>query len=886
MASSRRSYRREDARPRLNPLKLLLVVLVFAVLLGGIGLGVLILVPELASSLPGQVGLTLHALATAGRDRLEALISDTGPLGGIRRSVEPYLSKVGLNLQTLLLGLGLIVLMLICIRVLSVTSRPDAGEEEVFPTTPRGAAVRGGLAELRGGAEAETAAGQPYWPYNRRPVDLGSGYRDTQEASAAGRAPEEFALREAWAEEAGAFTGSATGDAWPLLGPGSGPGPENEGLADGDQDDLSQPLVSASSLSQEELAPSEVSEGSLDDIDRQYATGTSFPGPAPYDRTAAAAAGEPEFAPQPGRSFPADEYLDDMPAPSFPPIMRAPLERPLPGPRAVPGPLPVPGVQPREGWGEVRPGLGAGLKKFILPGLVLALVGAGGAYGARMPATARFLTGGPYGPYLLGSAAGVISMALSVWFMNGPMKSSPKRLAAAGAGPGGPSRARWNSDGPGTAQGRWGGLAEGAGGGGLGGMAIGGAPLAGPSLRVISGAPIPARAALEGGLEAPDALDWSDLPRPSVFLPGTQAATIVGLDIGTAWTKVVQVGVSRGGIEIMNLGLCPTPEGALSEGGIADPITLGEAIKDLLSGRNIIQKNVVSALGGQGVIIRHVQFPVMSPDELREVLRWEAEHHIPIPPADAVVDFTVMPGQADARGNQQMRVMLVGAQKRVVEAQVEALRQAKLVPRGIDAEALACYRVVRAAGHFVDDPLRYAQAIIDLGHSSTKVGIYLKGALEMSRTLGVGGRTFTTVLAQRLQVPEVEAETLKRQYGVHPEGGRVVQSLTPTLQDLMFEIRRSFHFFASRHFGQSVRHVYLIGGGARMPGIAAALSRYLNAALGERAPEGAGTRVQIIDPLSAVALSPRLSREANLVGPEFVTALGLALTDEEAPHES
>jgi len=83
-----------------------------------------------------------------------------------------------------------------------------------------------------------------------------------------------------------------------------------------------------------------------------------------------------------------------------------------------------------------------------------------------------------------------------------------------------------------------------------------------------------------------------------------------------------------------------------------------------------------------------------------------------------------------------------------------------------------------------------------------------------------------------------------------------------------------------------VRHVYLIGGGARMPGIAAALSRHLNAALGERVPEGADTRVQIVDPLSAVALSPRLSREASLVGPEFVTALGLALTDEEVPHES
>lgn len=808
--STRRSYPQQQPKTkRRSPFKLLLIFLILVVLASAIVLGVMVLSPDLTSLVPGSAGERLHGFATAARDRFEALLSDEGPLGGVRRVVEPYLSRVHLSLSTVLLGLGLILLAILCVRILAVTSKSPSGEaEEVF-----------GPEAVVPGEPVGPSPG-PYWPYERRP-GRGSGPGAGDGATAAGMPSSSMVT---------------TGDAWPMIRAGgsdlsheirgsAAPSPELETLAGSDEGYppplSSQPLSTGSGglispLGSDELMPGE-----------------------------AAAATETQFATIPPAE-PVQDYLADMPVPAYVTraVSRAPEEPLALGPRPDTAPA-------AEVWVESRPRFGLGLKKFVWPGLFLFIFGAGGAYGFQTP-VAAFITGGPYGIYLLGTAVGLISMIVSMWFMNGPMRASVKKAPGVGMSPAGRLS---------------------------GGMGTG--------FRPVAPAPIPARAALKGGLEAPDAADWGKFPKPSVFLPGTQAATSVGVDIGTAWTKVVQIGVSRHGPEILNLGLVSTPEGVLGEGDISDPDLLGETIKDLLSSRNITQRQVTTALGGQGVIIRHVQFPVMSPDELREVLRWEAEHHIPIPPAEAVVDFTVMPGQVDAdeRGNRQMRVMLVGAQKRVVEAQVQALRRAKLYPKGVDAEALACYRVIRFAGHFEEDPLRYAQAVIDLGHSSTKLGIYLRGALEMSRTLGVGGRTFTSILAERLRVPEVEAETLKRQYGVHPDGGRVLQTLVPTLQDLMFEIRRSFEFFASRHFGQSVRYVYLVGGGARMPGIAGALARYLNPLLGERVPEGAETRVEVIDPLAAMALSPRLGAQANLVGPEFVTALGLALSEEETTSE-
>ncbi|MCL6580787.1 MAG: type IV pilus assembly protein PilM [Firmicutes bacterium] len=930
----------------------------FTALLIGLALGLLAVAPDLTTLIPGPAGERLGRIAQAERLILDRLVVDGGPLGGLRVVLEPYLSRVGVDLQTLVVAALLVVFASLCVGALLVVSRVGPEPEEVA------------------GEETPSAG----WPYaelpGSQPVPFGAA--EAGVFGGAGPVPEAGGVGLGGPGGPGVpgplgeveLQAATTGDAWPLLGaagrlssarPGGsaaalptppgpagvgmeGPGhpaPSSEALAELRR--LSVPSVPFESSPLRRLsvpAGAQVvagEDGTAAGGFQAAATALSRPVSTPPHGLGEGVAGVPAagHAALPAGSFGGGEdYLEDMPPPPYarpstppasPGAAPAPLPtmpaaggpypsrpypqapeplRPMPGASSAAGPsvgvgqaaippLPPlaapapeaapPGLgsfpplsgrrQPQEAWVEVRPGLGTGLRRFIVPGLALATLGAGGAYWLTTP-LATFITAGPYGDYLLASMGVVVSMATALWFSSGPM---------------GPKARRVPVDVPAAQRGTFGGgVPDEAPAGPYGSRAFG-EPRSAATPRRVAPAPIPARAALEGGLEAPDAVDWSRLPKPSVFLPGTQAATTVGIDIGSAWIKVAQVRVGNRGLELFNLALIPTPEGSVSEAGISDPVTLGEVLRDLLAGRNIVQRQVTTALGGQGVIIRHVQFPQMSEAELREVLRWEAEHHIPIPPGDAVVDFTLMPGQGelDERGARQMRVMLVGTQKKVVEAHVQALKRAKLLPKGIDHELLAAFRVVQQAGRFVEDPSRYAQAVVDFGHTSTKLGIFLKGALEMSRTLGIGGRTFTSLLCDRLQVPEVEAETLKRQYGVHPQGGRVSQALLPGLQDLMFEIRRSFDFFSSRHFGQSVRYVYLVGGGARMPGLAYTLARYLNQALDERVPEGAECRVETIDPLSAVPLSPRLQECAGHIGPEFITALGLALAEEEggAPVE-
>lgn len=891
--SPSRSYRGSGLPQRRRPLRLLVAFLVIVVLVDGLALGALVVRPDLASLIPGAAGEQLRSVADRGRRFAERLLSEDGPLGGIRRFAEPYLRPVGLNLSTVLLGIALLLLAAICIRILAVTSRPTGEEEETFVRAARGTA-------------AEEQARSPYWPYDRRPSRTGTrplAGVPPLDAPSRQFAPERLTVGPPMApppsdqlqglpagRDRVLFPAMATGDTGRAV-------EVSDQLAAGSDEathDLLRPAAQVAPAPQENTISPEP----------PLALATSMP--VSGDQGGVVAAPEPalytgpEASPMPGmaapgevvaavdresgqstvespgrqeRAYPPPEYPEAVPAEGYqsgrpvgeylanmpaPPYLRTPTGGPAPVQRAT-DVRSAPEPRSAEVWIESRPGLGGGLRKFAVPGFLLLALGAGGAYGLQTP-VASAIASSPYFTYILGGAAGLVSTLAAVWFAVGPMRPVVRRMQVnLSSEPGwGQSRDRSTMPVPGGA------AREVA--------AAGTSPV------------VPARAELEAGLEPPDAADWRAVPKPSVFIPWSQTATAVGLDIGSAWIKLAQVSFGRRGLEIVNVGLCPTPEGVVTEGGVSDAGVLGEAIKSLVADRNILQRQVTAALGGQGVIIRHVEFPQMGEDELREVIRWEAEHHIPIPPTEAVVDFTIMPGQggSDERNARQMRVMLVGAQRKIVEAYVDALKVAKLVPLGIDLEALAAYRVIQASGRLNQDPVRYAEAVVDLGHSSTKLSVYLRGALEMSRTLGAGGLAFTRVLAEGLQVSQVEAEALKRQYGLRAEGGRVLQVLAPTLQDLLFEIRRSFEFFASRHFGQTVRHVYLVGGGARMPGIAEAFGRYLNPSLDERIPEGADAKVEVIDPLSAASLVSKLDGHSSLIGPEFVTSLGLALGEESS----
>jgi len=85
------------------------------------------------------------------------------------------------------------------------------------------------------------------------------------------------------------------------------------------------------------------------------------------------------------------------------------------------------------------------------------------------------------------------------------------------------------------------------------------------------------------------------------------------------------------------------------------------------------QRSVVTAVGGRDVIVKKIQMDRMKEGDAREVIRWEAEQHVPFDMANVELDFQIL--DPDAEGL-QMNVLLVAAKRELVDSRTSLLGEA------------------------------------------------------------------------------------------------------------------------------------------------------------------------------------------------------------------
>src|SRR6266566_4162799 len=143
--------------------------------------------------------------------------------------------------------------------------------------------------------------------------------------------------------------------------------------------------------------------------------------------------------------------------------------------------------------------------------------------------------------------------------------------------------------------------------------------------------------------------------------------TSVGLDIGSGIIKLVVIDHSGSEAELVKVATTEVATDAIVEGEVMDPGIVAEAIRGLFSTAGVKQKAVVTAVGGRDVIVKKIQMDRMKEGDAREVIRWEAEQHVPFDMANVELDFQIL--DPDAEGL-QMNVLLVAAKRELVENRV------------------------------------------------------------------------------------------------------------------------------------------------------------------------------------------------------------------------
>ncbi len=361
--------------------------------------------------------------------------------------------------------------------------------------------------------------------------------------------------------------------------------------------------------------------------------------------------------------------------------------------------------------------------------------------------------------------------------------------------------------------------------------------------------------------------------------------TLVGLDIGSAYLKAVQVEAQKDGFRITRAAQRATPAGAVREGIVLDRDAVAGELRQMLKAANISATGAVTAVAGPTVVVRQIKMPKMTEAALRRSVKFEASKYISSSLDDCSLAFEIL-GAVENEPN-QMDVMLVAAPREMVESRIDVVERAGLEAVAMDMEAFALLRslVDGNQSRYDDNGLR---ALVDVGASHTEVTILSGAKFALTRSVPIAGDHFTETLKNNLRVDGLEAARLKTEVDLNVlvQGGdnpttqqeaqvmEAVRAVQGTLDELLREVRRSIHFYQSQ-LGegvepQSLVEIILSGGTSKIRGMDA----YVTARLAT--PARVGDPLDVGSPFIAGSESAQWLAEQ---APQLGIALGLAVKE-------
>ncbi|MEX0756181.1 MAG: type IV pilus assembly protein PilM [Actinomycetota bacterium] len=344
--------------------------------------------------------------------------------------------------------------------------------------------------------------------------------------------------------------------------------------------------------------------------------------------------------------------------------------------------------------------------------------------------------------------------------------------------------------------------------------------------------------------------------------------TRIGLDIGSTSVRAVELGGGNPP-SLVRAAQVALPVGAVENGEVRNPEIVGEALKELWSRGGFKGRQVVLGVGNQRVVVREVALPWLPEKELRESLGFQVQEFIPMPVDEAVLDFDVL-GEFEQEDRKMLRILLVAAQKGMIEALVDAVDRAKLVPIGLDLIPFALVRSIGSAEAGMELETPGDEAVIDVGSDVTNICVHADGITRFVRILPSGGKDVTSTIARDLGLEDDVAERVKK--GEELEGAptfddvhRVAMTRASAFVD---EVRSSLEFYTAQVPGARVGRLLVTGGGSKLEGFLEMLQ--------ERIP----VRVERGHAFGTVRPQLKLSDAAmGEAEPVLATAVGLAIPE-------
>lgn len=345
----------------------------------------------------------------------------------------------------------------------------------------------------------------------------------------------------------------------------------------------------------------------------------------------------------------------------------------------------------------------------------------------------------------------------------------------------------------------------------------------------------------------------------------------IGLDIGSTAVRAAELSLGSDLPALTRAAQVPLPPGAVQDGEVRELDTVASALRDLWKRGGFRSRQVTMGVGNQRVVVREVTVPSLPPKELEESLPFQVEELIPMPIEETVLDHDVLE-ELEQDGRPMMRLLVVAAQRQMIDEMVAAAVKARLEPVGVDLVPFALVRSVGSTdGLGLEETDAGGEALVDVGADVTNICVHEQGVSRFVRILPSGGNDVSAGMAAQLGVTLEQAESLKRgepaQGAPAPAEARAVAEARSAA--LVDEIRSSLDFYQAQSPGARVGRVLVTGGGSKLPGLFEAIGQRV------RVPVEPGRTFSKVRP--QLKMDQQTMAEAE---PLLAVAVGLALPAE------
>lgn len=336
------------------------------------------------------------------------------------------------------------------------------------------------------------------------------------------------------------------------------------------------------------------------------------------------------------------------------------------------------------------------------------------------------------------------------------------------------------------------------------------------------------------------------------FIPKQEDKPLLGLDIGARSCQMVEVKKKGSSYELQNWAVEQNPSG--------DP---KPAIKKLLTRWTGQHISPATAVSGKGCLIRFIDLPRMSPDDLKKSFTYEADKYFPFPRDQIYMDFYVVD---EAAKDNKMSVLIAAVKKDLIDERIKLLSESGLQTEVISLNSIAVANAINVLGLKGSVPEKeknpQAVAVLNLEELLTSLTILVDGRPQFNRDIFIGAKDFRRCICHNMQVAMDQAQRLEDDPG--DQGPAVLQACDSAILDLVSELRLSFDYFVTDK-NLPLSQVLLTGTGSGLEGLADVLARHLE------------IPVKPWNPLDYLSLGTGVSEDVRKHEKKLGVAIGLAL---------